>query len=56
MVETEAIGTVTSSRAAAGRRESSCRTPLAPVKSPYQVVKPMCDRLNSTRVWLGSTL
>jgi len=31
------------------------RLPETFVNSPYQVVNPMCETLNNTRVWLGST-
>ena len=56
VVETEATGTLTCSSLFAGLAGSSRKVPEAPVKSPYQVEKPMCATEKRMRVWLGSTL
>ena len=55
VVETLATGIWISSALAAGFFGSRASEPDTLVNSPYQVVKPRCETLNSTRVCSGST-
>ncbi len=50
LVEIVSAGIVISNVLAATLLGSSVRLPDTLVNSPYQVVKPICDTLNSTRV------
>ena len=55
VVETDAFGMAMSTLAAEILAGSSDSVPVVPLKSPYQSEKPICETVNWTRVWDGST-